>query len=168
MGGHWVRPSRNSSTRLFVTTFITFDFGGTHLRQVRSAFFVSRPIPRRCACFYTKSPHRKRTVSPSFFSQSKLYTSSRYSFFPSNRRTASSRFSFSSSSRRTASRQPSFFPSSRRTTSRQPSFFQVELVPCSDSMIFLDMMKNEASANTISQNEIPKHTPTHLYSEIHS
>ena len=47
-------------------------------------------------------------------------------------------------------------------------FFQVGLAPCSDSIIFLDMMKNEASANTISQNEISKHTPTHLYSKIHS
>ena len=47
-------------------------------------------------------------------------------------------------------------------------FFQVGLAPCSDSMIFLDMMKNEALANTISQNEIPKHTPTYLYSKIHS
>lgn len=46
-------------------------------------------------------------------------------------------------------------------------FFQVELTLCSDSMIFLDMMKNEASANTISQNEVSKHTPTYLYSEIH-
>ena len=48
------------------------------------------------------------------------------------------------------------------------SFFQVELTPYSDSIIFLDMMENEASANTISQNEISNHTPTHLYSEIHS
>ena len=47
-------------------------------------------------------------------------------------------------------------------------FFQVGLAPCSDSIIFLDMMKNEASANTISQNEVSKHTPTYLYSEIHS
>jgi len=29
-------------------------------------------------------------------------------------------------------------------------------------------MENEDSANTISQNEISNHTPTHLYSEIHS
>ena len=29
-------------------------------------------------------------------------------------------------------------------------FFQVGLAPCSDSMIFLDMMGNEDSANTIS------------------
>ena len=47
-------------------------------------------------------------------------------------------------------------------------FFQVGLAPCSDSIIFLDMMENESSANTISQNEISKHTPTHLYSEIHN
>jgi len=47
-------------------------------------------------------------------------------------------------------------------------FFQVGLAPCLDSIIFLDMMKNEASANTISQNEVSKHTPTYLYSEIHS
>lgn len=47
-------------------------------------------------------------------------------------------------------------------------FFQVGLAPCSDSMIFLDMIKNEALANTISQKEISNHTPTHLYSEIHS
>ena len=47
-------------------------------------------------------------------------------------------------------------------------FFQVELTPYSDSIIFLDMIKNEASANTISQNEISKHTPTYLYSEIYS
>ena len=47
-------------------------------------------------------------------------------------------------------------------------FFQVGLSPHSDSIIFLDMMENEASANTISQKEISNHTPTHLYSEIHS
>ena len=47
-------------------------------------------------------------------------------------------------------------------------FFQVGLTPCSDSIIFLDMTENEASANTISQNEVSKHTPTYLYSEIHS
>ena len=47
-------------------------------------------------------------------------------------------------------------------------FFQVGLAPYSYSIIFLDMIENEASANTISQNEISNHTPTHLYSEIHS
>ena len=47
-------------------------------------------------------------------------------------------------------------------------FFQVRLAPCSDSKIFLDMMENEAYSNTISQNEISKYTPTHLYSEIHN
>ena len=47
-------------------------------------------------------------------------------------------------------------------------FFQVGLAPYSYSIIFLDMIENEASANTISQNDISNHTPTHLYSEIHS
>ena len=47
-------------------------------------------------------------------------------------------------------------------------FFQVGPAPYSDSMIFLDMMENEASVNTISQKKISNHTPTHLYSEIYS
>jgi len=62
---------------------------------------------------------------------------------------------------------PSFQAIGARPRDSSP-FFQVGPAPYSYSIIFLDMIENEASANTISQNEISNHTPTHLYSEIHS